>query len=99
VPEQKWPKSNIKFTGCGKALTAKAELSEIVQYLKDPAKLQTAEITRGVPTGPPGTGERRYTKLAGEADVPLGSILRLIVESLVSLGCWCEASARRCLLP
>jgi cell division protease FtsH len=70
---------------------AKAELSELVDFLKDPDKYRRlgGRIPRGVLlTGPPGTGKTLLARaLAGEAQVPFFSISASeFVEMFVGVG-------------
>ena len=70
---------------------AKEELSEIIDFLKDPGKFQKlgGRIPKGVLlTGPPGTGKTLLAKaIAGEAEVPFFSISGSdFVEMFVGVG-------------
>ncbi|MEM1058204.1 MAG: ATP-dependent zinc metalloprotease FtsH [Verrucomicrobiota bacterium] len=70
---------------------AKEELSEIVDFLRDPRKFQKlgGRIPKGVlMIGPPGTGKTLLAKaIAGEADVPFFSISGSdFVEMFVGVG-------------
>ena len=71
-------KNNVKFADVAGADEEKAELEEIVEFLKAPEKYVKlgARIPRGVLlVGPPGTGKTLLAKaVAGEAGVPFFSI-------------------------
>ena len=71
-------KNNVKFADVAGADEEKAELEEVVEFLKDPSKYVKlgARIPRGVLlVGPPGTGKTLLAKaVAGEAGVPFFSI-------------------------
>lgn len=66
--------SDVSFDDVKGVDEAKAELQEIVMYLKNPAKFTRlgGKLPRGLLlTGPPGTGKTLLAKaIAGEADVP-----------------------------
>ena len=83
--------SKIKFTDVAGAEEEKAELVELVEYLKTPAKFTKlgAKLPRGVLlVGPPGTGKTLLAKaVAGEAGVPFFSISGSdFVEMFVGVG-------------
>jgi len=83
--------SKIKFSDVAGAEEEKAELVELVEYLKTPAKFTKlgAKLPRGVLlVGPPGTGKTLLAKaVAGEAGVPFFSISGSdFVEMFVGVG-------------
>ena len=71
-------KNKVTFNDVAGADEEKAELQEIVEFLKNPQKFVQigARIPKGVPlVGPPGTGKTLIAKaVAGEAGVPFLSI-------------------------
>ena len=84
-------KDAVKFCDVAGADEEKAELEEIVEFLRDPAKFVKlgARIPRGVLlVGPPGTGKTLLAKaVAGEAGVPFFSISGSdFVEMYVGVG-------------
>ena len=85
--------SNIKvrFSDVAGAEEEKAELAEVVEFLKSPRKFADlgASIPKGVLlVGPPGTGKTLFAKaVAGEANVPFFSISGSdFVEMFVGVG-------------
>ncbi len=85
--------SNIKvrFSDVAGAEEEKAELAEVVEFLKSPRKFADlgARIPKGVLlVGPPGTGKTLFAKaVAGEANVPFFSISGSdFVEMFVGVG-------------
>ena len=84
-------KDSVKFADVAGAEEEKAELEEVVEFLKNPAKFVKlgARIPRGVLlVGPPGTGKTLLAKaVAGEAGVPFFSISGSdFVEMYVGVG-------------
>ncbi len=81
----------ISFADVAGVDEAKAEVEEIVEFLKDPSKYQRlgGKIPKGVlMVGPPGTGKTLLAKaIAGEANVPFFSISGSdFVEMFVGVG-------------
>ncbi len=88
VPEEQLKLSFADVAGCDEA---KQEVTEIVEFLKAPAKFNRlgAKIPRGVlMVGPPGTGKTLLAKvIAAEAKVPFFSISGSdFVEMFVGVG-------------
>lgn len=84
-------KDAVKFADVAGADEEKAELEEVVEFLRDPSKFVKlgARIPRGVLlVGPPGTGKTLLAKaVAGEAGVPFFSISGSdFVEMYVGVG-------------
>ncbi|HET7536135.1 MAG TPA: ATP-dependent metallopeptidase FtsH/Yme1/Tma family protein, partial [Candidatus Didemnitutus sp.] len=84
-------KDRITFTDVAGCDEAKEEVSEVVEFLKDPKKFQKigGRIPKGIlMVGPPGTGKTLLAKaIAGEADVPFFSISGSdFVEMFVGVG-------------
>ena len=84
-------KNAVKFADVAGADEEKAELEEVVEFLRDPQKFVKlgARIPRGVLlVGPPGTGKTLLAKaVAGEAGVPFFSISGSdFVEMYVGVG-------------
>ncbi|MEG0452329.1 MAG: ATP-dependent zinc metalloprotease FtsH [Coprobacillus sp.] len=82
---------NTKFTDVAGADEEKEELTELVEFLKNPKKFVNmgAKIPRGVLlVGPPGTGKTLLARaVAGEANVPFYSISGSeFVEMFVGVG-------------
>ena len=92
--------------GCDEA---KEEVSEIVDFLKDPKRFRKigGTIPKGVlMVGPPGTGKTLLAKaVAGEAEVPFFSISGSdFVEMFVGVGAarsfvTCLSRAKKCTMP
>ncbi|MBX3735708.1 MAG: ATP-dependent zinc metalloprotease FtsH [Candidatus Didemnitutus sp.] len=84
-------KDRITFADVAGCDEAKEEVSEVVEFLKDPKKFQKigGRIPKGIlMVGPPGTGKTLLAKaIAGEADVPFFSISGSdFVEMFVGVG-------------
>ncbi|MBQ7046954.1 MAG: ATP-dependent zinc metalloprotease FtsH [Oscillospiraceae bacterium] len=91
VKRAKDEKRKTTFDDVAGADEEKEELSEIVEFLKNPARFNSlgARIPRGVLlVGPPGTGKTLLARaVAGEADVPFFSISGSdFVEMYVGVG-------------
>merc|ERR1719484_376623 len=85
------PETGVKFTDVAGCEGSKQELTEIVEFLKNPAKYSAlgAKIPRGaVMEGPPGTGKTLLARaVAGEAGVPFVSASGSeFVEMFVGVG-------------
>jgi cell division protease FtsH len=83
--------TGVTFSDVAGCDEAKTELTEVVQFLKEPEKFEKlgAKIPKGVLLlGPPGTGKTLLARaLAGEADVPFFSISGSeFVEMFVGVG-------------
>ncbi|HEY1553858.1 MAG TPA: ATP-dependent zinc metalloprotease FtsH [Kofleriaceae bacterium] len=83
--------TNVTFADVAGLASAKRDLEEIVQFLKEPKQFEKlgATIPRGVLlVGPPGTGKTLLARaVAGEADVPFYSISASeFVEMFVGVG-------------
>jgi len=81
----------VSFADVAGVEEAKAEVSEVVDFLKDPSKFQRlgGKIPKGVlMVGPPGTGKTLLAKaIAGEAKVPFFTISGSdFVEMFVGVG-------------
>ena len=81
----------ITFADVAGVEEAKGEVSEVVEFLKDPSKFQRlgGKIPKGVlMVGPPGTGKTLLAKaIAGEAEVPFFTISGSdFVEMFVGVG-------------
>jgi len=84
-------KDKVTFKDVAGIDEAKAELEEIVEFLKDPSKFQRlgGKIPKGaLLVGPPGTGKTLLARaIAGEADVPFFTISGSdFVEMFVGVG-------------
>jgi cell division protease FtsH len=84
-------KDRLTFADVAGCDEAKGEVSEVVEFLKDPKKFQKigGRIPKGIlMVGPPGTGKTLLAKaIAGEAEVPFFSISGSdFVEMFVGVG-------------
>lgn len=83
--------SNVTFQDVAGLPNAKKELSEVVDYLREPSKYRSlgGELPKGILlVGPPGTGKTLLARaVAGEADVPFYSISGSeFIEMFVGVG-------------
>jgi len=90
-PAKRENQTKVKFSDVAGCDAEKAEMVELVEYLKDPKKYSKfgARLPKGVLLiGPPGTGKTLLAKaVAGEADVPFYSISGSdFVEMFVGVG-------------
>ncbi len=84
-------KTSVTFADVAGLASAKRDLAEVVQFLKEPERFAKlgASVPRGVLlVGPPGTGKTLLARaVAGEADVPFYSISAAeFVEMFVGVG-------------
>jgi len=84
-------KSKVKLEDVAGMVQAKLEVTEFVDFLRDPSKYHTlgARIPKGaLLVGPPGTGKTMLAKaVAGEADVPFFSMSGSdFIEMFVGVG-------------
>ena len=84
------PNTGVTFEDVAGCDASKLELSEVVEFLKNPSKFSAlgAKIPRGViMEGPPGTGKTLSRAVAGEAGVPFVSATgSQFVEMFVGVG-------------
>merc|ERR1719428_1520664 len=85
------PNTGVSFNDVAGADGAKLELTEVVDFLKEPSKYSAlgAKIPKGViMEGPPGTGKTLLARaVAGEAGVPfVSSSASEFVEMFVGVG-------------